>query len=108
MSNLPKPPAAFQAFQKKFPKIAQAWDMISEAGQAGPLDEKTQRLIKLGIAIGAMREGAIHSAVRKAMASGVTPEAIDQVIALAATTIGLPPAVAVHSWINGRKESPAP
>jgi 4-carboxymuconolactone decarboxylase len=108
MNKLPKPPAAFQAFQKKYPKIAQAWDTLSEAGQQGPLDEATQRLVKLGVAIGSMREGAVHSAVRKALAAGVSHEAIDQVIALAATTIGLPPAVAVFSWINDRASSPTP
>src|SRR5262245_1444511 len=100
MSKLPKPPAAFQSFQKKYPKIAQAWNTLADAGQQGPLDEPTQRLVKLGIAIGSMREGAVHSAVRKAKAASVSTEAIDQVIALAATTIGLPSSVAVYSWIN--------
>jgi alkylhydroperoxidase/carboxymuconolactone decarboxylase family protein YurZ len=102
MAKLPKPPATFQSFQKKYPKIAQAWDDLSEAGRHGPLDDSTQRLVKLGIAIGAMREGSVHSAVRKAQAAGVTSDAIDQVVALAATTIGLPSAVAVYSWINDR------
>lgn len=100
MSNLPKPPSAFTAFQKKFPTIAVAWDQLSSAGQQGPLDVPTQRLVKLGIAIGALREGAVHSAVRKALAAGVPREAMEQVIALSATTIGLPPTVAVYSWIQ--------
>ena len=46
-------------------------------------------MVKLGIAIGAMREGAVHSSVRKALASGITKKEVDQVIALAAGTLGL-------------------
>jgi 4-carboxymuconolactone decarboxylase len=102
MSSVPKPPAAYQAFVDRFPKIGQAWELISQAGQEGPLDEKTIRLVKLAIAVGAMREGAIHSSVRKAQALGVTRAEIDQVVALSASTLGLPSAVAVYSWIAER------
>lgn len=108
MNHLPKPPATFTAFQQKYPTIAKAWDQLSEAGQQGPLDEPTQRLIKLGIAICALREGAVHSAARKALAAGVAPAAIDQVIAMAATTIGLPSTVAVYSWIREQVEKTSP
>jgi len=48
--------------------------------------------------MGAMREGAVHSAVRKARAAGVTRADIEQVVALAASTVGFPSAVALHSW----------
>jgi 4-carboxymuconolactone decarboxylase len=107
MTKFPKPPAAFTAFQQKYPAIAKAWEQLSAAGQTGPLDEPTQRLVKLAIAIGALREGAVHSAVRKAVAAGASREAIDQVIALAATTIGLPSTVAVFSWIQEQLDMPA-
>ena len=69
---LPKPPATYERFSERFPRIRAAWDMIGEAGKDGPLDENTCRLIKLAIAIGAMREGAVHSGVRKALAMGIT------------------------------------
>lgn len=74
--------------------------MIGKAGENGPLDEKTARLVKLGIAIGAMREGAVHSSVRKAVALGISERKLDQVVALAAGTLGLPSTVAVHSWVR--------
>lgn len=106
MTKLPKPPAAFTTFQKKFPTIAKAWELLGTAGHEGPLDEQTQRLVKLGVAIGSMREGAVHSATRKALAAGASQEAIEQVIALAASTIGLPPSVAVHSWIQEQLDKP--
>src|SRR5262245_50640744 len=94
----PKPPKAYEDFVRRFPKVGQAWDLLSEAGQEGPLDEKTTRLVKLGVAIGAMREGAVPSAVRKALAAGVAPAEIEQAIVLAAPTIGLPSAVAIFTW----------
>jgi 4-carboxymuconolactone decarboxylase len=94
----PKPPKAYDDFIARFPKLGEAWSTLNEAGQVGPLDERTVRLVKLGIAIGALREGAIRSGVRKALALGVPTEAIEQVIALAAGTLGLPSTVAVYTW----------
>ena len=99
-SSLPKPPRAYSTFVNRFPKLKYAWELIGEEGEQGPLDEQTARLVKLGIAIGAMREGAIHSSVRKALALGISQEAIEQVTALAAGTLGLPSTVAVHTWIQ--------
>jgi alkylhydroperoxidase/carboxymuconolactone decarboxylase family protein YurZ len=100
MPPTPKPPETYEAFVKRYPKIGQAWECIAEAGKEGPLDGKTTRLIKLAVAIGALREGAVHAGIRKALAMGITKEEIDQVIALAAGTLGLPATVAVFSWIQ--------
>ena len=100
MAEMPKPPDAFLEFVKRFPKVGESWRMAQDAGMAGPLDEKSARLVKLGIAIGTLREGAVHSAVRKALASGATVAEIEQVIALAAGTIGFPSAVAVYTWVR--------
>lgn len=100
MPATPKPPKTYQAFIKRYPQIAEAWETIAKAGQEGPLDDKTARLIKLAVAIGAQREGAVHANVRKALAGGVAKEQIEQIIALAAGTIGLPATVAVYSWIQ--------
>jgi alkylhydroperoxidase/carboxymuconolactone decarboxylase family protein YurZ len=107
MATFPTPPAAYQTFVERFPKIGQAWELIAEAGKKGPLDEKTARLVKLAIAVGAMREGAVHASVRKALALGISRAEIDQVIALAASTLGLPSAVAVFTWIEERQAAPA-
>lgn len=99
MTELPRPPKSYQRFVTRFPKASEAWDNLAEAGRDGPLDLKTQRLAKLGIAIGGMREGAVHSAVRKALAAGATPDELEQVVVLAAPTIGLPSTVAAHCWV---------
>jgi len=100
-SKLPK---AYEAFVQRFPKIGEAWETLALAGQDGPLDNKSARLIKLAVAVGAMREGAVHANVRKALSAGITKAEIEQVVALAASTLGLPSAVAIHSWINDEFE----
>lgn len=108
MSNTdPAPPKPYEDFVKLYPRLGEAWEAIHEAGDDGPLDVKTVRLVKLGIAIGAMREGAIHSSVRKALAMGVTKAEIEQIIALAAGTLGLPSTVAVYTWISSRSNPSA-
>jgi alkylhydroperoxidase/carboxymuconolactone decarboxylase family protein YurZ len=61
--------------------------------------------VKLGIAIGGMKEGAVHSAVRKALAAGISVDEIGQVVALAASTLGFPSTVAVYSWVREQLES---
>jgi len=100
MAKAPKPPRTYVEFVRRFPKLEVAWRAMNEAEQEGPLDERTQRLVKLGISIGAMREGAVHSNVRKALALGITPEEIMQVVALAASNLGMPSTVAIYSWIR--------
>lgn len=95
----PKPPKGYLEFVARYPALGQAWDAVNAAGSQGPLDAKSIRLIKLGIAMGALREGAIRSGVRKALAMGITREEIGQIIALAAGTMGFPSTVAIHSWV---------
>ncbi len=98
MSNLPTPPDTYQQFVARFPKLGDAWDAAARAGREGPLDAKVVRLVKLSVAVGALREGAVHANVRKALAEGISAREVEQVIALAAATIGLPATVAVFSW----------
>lgn len=100
MAQDPLPPRRYQDFIRRYPKIEKAWEMLNEAGQDGPLDERTRRLVKLAVAIGALREGAVRSSVRKAVALGIPRAEIEQVIALASGTLGLPSTVAIFSWIE--------
>lgn len=98
---LQKAPAAYQAFVKRFPGLGRAWEQLGDAGAAaGPLDAKTQRLIKLALAVAARQEGAVHSGVRKALAAGATPPELEQVVALAASLIGLPASVAAFCQVR--------
>jgi 4-carboxymuconolactone decarboxylase len=100
MTKMPKPPKRYVEFVSRYPKLDVAWRAINEAGSEGPLDERMQRLIKLALAIGAMREGQVHSNVRKALAMGISREELEQVVALAAGTLGMPSTVAVFSWVR--------
>ena len=98
--SMPKPPRAFNEFSETFPTLRKAWDLLGDAAKEGPLDDRTARLVKLGVAIGAMREGAVHSSARKALALGIKTEELNQVVALASSVIGMPSAVAVWTWLR--------
>ena len=100
MSDLPKPPKTHDDFLETFPELGEAWQSIGRAGKNGPLDERTTRLIKLAVAIGAQQEGAVHASVRKGLAMGITRAELEQVVALAAGTLGFPQAVAAYTWIK--------
>jgi len=99
-SKLPKPPRTFDEFSETFPTVRKAWDLLGDAAKEGPLDDRTARLVRLGVAIGAMREGAVHSSARRALAIGITAEEMNQVVALASSIIGMPSSVAVWTWLR--------
>jgi alkylhydroperoxidase/carboxymuconolactone decarboxylase family protein YurZ len=94
-------PKAVNEFRKRHPNV---WKAFNELGdrchEGGPLDEKSRRLVKLALAIGAGLEGATHSAVRNARHSGITPEEMDHVALLAISTLGLPAATRAMTWIG--------
>lgn len=95
-------PGFLQNVIDKYPKI---WDSFDALGNAvselpGGIDGKSQHLVKLGIAIGAGSEGAVHSHVRRAQKAGFTNEQIYHAALLSITTIGWPAAVARLSWID--------
>ncbi len=99
-SSLPEAPKLHVEFVQRYPKLADAWRTIAEAGADGPLDAKSQRLVKIAVSVGAMREGAVHAGVRKALGEGIDQAEIEQVVALAAGTIGLPAAAAAYTWMR--------
>ena len=100
MSEFPTPPPTYEAFTGRFPKLKDAWELIGRAGHEGPLDDKTRRLVKLAVAIGAQREGSVHASVRKGLAIGLTRAELEQVVVLSAGTVGLPTAAAAFTWIR--------
>jgi alkylhydroperoxidase/carboxymuconolactone decarboxylase family protein YurZ len=100
---MPQPeelPETYRQFVGHFPKLAHAWELTAEAAAEGPLDERTRRLVKLGMAMAAMREGAVHSGVRKSLAAGAAPAEIEQLVVLLAGTIGFAGAAAVYTWVR--------
>jgi 4-carboxymuconolactone decarboxylase len=96
-------PKAVNQFRKRHPKVWKAFNELGErCHEAGPLDEKSRRLVKLALSIGAGLEGATHSAVRSARKAGITLEEMDHVAVLAISTLGLPAAARAMTWISDR------
>ena len=104
-----KPPQRFLNFQKSYPKVFEAYELLGNAvANAGPLSARDSALVKIGIACGARLEGGLHSHCRKALDAGVSPEEIRQAVLLATTTLGFPSMMACLSWgddvIDGKKD----
>jgi AhpD family alkylhydroperoxidase len=98
MAKLPK---AFEIFRKRYRSVYDAYEILGgTAHEAGPLDQKTRELVKLGMAIGGRLEGAVRSHAQRALEAGATPAEIEHVILLAITTSGLPTAVAAFTWVE--------
>lgn len=94
-----KLPQPTQFLRKTYPGVWKSFQNLGEqCHRAGPLDERTRRLVKVGIAAAAQSEGAVHSAVRHAKSAGVSPEDIRHAILLTVTTVGFPRAMAALSW----------
>src|SRR3972149_583642 len=86
--------------QRAGPSQGQGEPLGGHCHPAGPLDERTRRLVKLGIAIGARLEGAVHSHTKRAVEGGISEDEIIHVALLAITTIGFPSTIAAITWIK--------
>ena len=85
----------------RYPEVWQQYGSLGEAvSRVDGLDEKNQRLVKLGIAIGAGRQGAVHSHTRKCRKAGISNDEIYHAALLAVTSLGWAGAMAAMSWIN--------
>lgn len=94
-------PEVYRGFREAFPDVATALDeLAARVDRAGPLDERTQRLVKLAMAVASQSPGAVRSNVRKALRAGDSVEEIRHVAVLAITTCGFPTAIAGAEWIE--------
>jgi 4-carboxymuconolactone decarboxylase len=94
-------PNAYTDFRDRYPDVARALDALGAAAEAeGPLDQRTQRLVKLGIAIAGSARGAVKSNARRALSLGVSADELRHVALLSITTASFPTAVAGLSWIE--------
>ena len=82
----------------------QVWESYQELGnacaEAGPLDDRTRRLVKLALAAAAGSEGAVHSHVRRGIDEGLSPDELRHVAILAIPTLGFSAAIATLTWIE--------
>ncbi len=97
-------PDIYKHFERAFPTVHAAHqELARRCYEVGPLDERSARLVKLGIAIGAQAEGSRPLArpprARRADASGGAPPL------LGLTTIGFLHTVAGLGWIEEVIES---
>ena len=96
-----KLPDFLEGVIKEYPHVWKAYqDLGGACNSAGPLDDKTVRLVKLALAVGANSEGAVHSHTRRALKQGITREELQQVALLAVTSIGWSASMAALSWIQ--------
>ena len=94
-------PKVYEKFSERFPEVFKNYEQLGVAcREAGPLDEKTQDLIKLGIAIGVNSKGGVMSHTRKALDAGASSDEIVHTVMLALTTTGFPNMIAAMGWVD--------
>lgn len=96
-----KLPSRYEKFRKDFPKTLKAYETLGiTCLKAGPLTRRECELVKLGVAVGAGLEGAVHAHVRRAREAGARPAEIRHAILMATTTVGFPRMMAALSWAD--------
>ena len=103
-------PRTYESFRKTHKTIADAHESLGKAvAESGPLDAKTVALVRLGIATGSLREGAVHSHTRRALEAGASPAEIRHAVLLAGTTLGFLGMMSALTWANDvlRRKRPA-
>ena len=94
-------PKVYAEFRERYRSVSEAQgDLARAVREATPFDERTSRLVKLALAIGAQADGAVRSNVRKGLEVGLNVEEIRAVSLHAITTCGFPTAIAGLRWIE--------
>lgn len=94
-------PSGAAEVARAHPEVWAAYAALGKAcAEAGPLDRRTIRLVKLALAVGALSEGAVHSHARRGLAEGIGAEDLKHVALLAIPTLGLPQASKGLTWIE--------
>lgn len=102
-------PEIYQEFRQRYAGVAAAQGELSRAvRESTPFDERTTRLLKFALALGAEADGAVRSNVRKSLSQGITADELRAVALQAITTCGFPTAMAGLKWIDEVVGSPAP
>ena len=98
MAKLPTP---YTTFAKKYQMVWKAYDELGAAAHGvGPLSPEIRELVKIGMAVGARLEGAVHAHTRRALEAGVRPEEIRHAALLGVTTLGFPVTMMGLTWIE--------
>ena len=94
-------PGAYMDFKEKFPKVTEANDvLVDRCSKEGPLEKKSQWLIKLGISIGIHSESAVRQYARQALKEKTSEAELRQAVLMAATIAGFPATLAAMNWVE--------
>ena len=94
-------PSGAAEVAEDFPEIWETYGQLGAAcAEAGPLDDRERRLVKLALAMAVGSEGATHSHVRRALDEDISVDDLRHVAMLAIPTLGFPRAVAALTWID--------
>ena len=94
-------PKIYEKFSQKYPDIVKDYQQLGKScRESGPLDQKCQDLVNLGIAIGANSRGSVMSQTRKALKSGSSKDEILHAVLLSLTTTGFPNMIAALGWVE--------
>lgn len=92
-------PRLYRDLRADNPGIAKAYDALGDAcRQAGPLGEREQRFVKIGIAVGLSSEGGVRSHVRRGLAEGISAAELLHAVTIAIPTAGFPATAAAYRW----------
>lgn len=94
-------PEVYKGFQQRFGTVAKAYDeLATRCHEAGPLDARSRRLVKLAVAVGLSSEGGVRSHTRQALDEGISAGEICHTVLLALTTAGFPAMIAAMKWAD--------
>jgi 4-carboxymuconolactone decarboxylase len=91
----------FTDIEKRYPKVAAGFDRLArDIAEAGPLDRRTQLLIKIGVSVGTGSQGNIQKLTQEALAEGVSGEEIMHAVLLSTTNAGFPSMIVAMQWVR--------
>jgi alkylhydroperoxidase/carboxymuconolactone decarboxylase family protein YurZ len=97
----------YKDFRAENPEVAKAYDALGDACRsAGPLSEREQRLVKIGLAVGLSSEGGVRSHVRRGLNEGIEAADLLHAITIAVPTAGFPATAAAYQWARAVIDSP--
>jgi alkylhydroperoxidase/carboxymuconolactone decarboxylase family protein YurZ len=100
-------PRVYRDLRAEQPAVAAAYDALGQAcREAGPLTERDQRLVKLGIAVGLSSEGGVRSHVRRGLDEGLSRAELLHAITVAIPTAGFPAVAAAYRWATSVLDAP--
>jgi alkylhydroperoxidase/carboxymuconolactone decarboxylase family protein YurZ len=100
-------PRVYRDLRAENPDVARAYDSLGDVcRRAGPLSEREQRLVKLGLAVGLSSEGAVRSHVRRGLSEGIEAADLLHAITIAIPTAGFPATAAAYQWAREVIDSP--